>query len=210
MSRAPPCKVGLVRLCRRVCHEPRHGHPGSARREILRLYQRRADWSTSRVASAMWFTSRTRKTRKTPTARPCFLGGKSRPKYLVSPNFKIGLTTVGRQPGSQFSVHSESEGFQQSRWHVLVVLISAHPLLQLRRTLVFLRRNVQRLDDSLKRTRGENKRLDCFWLRKIAIHPMLPHNAPQRFLIRMLRPTPWSGTNFRFVFAALAIQRNHF
>src|SRR3989442_9040567 len=74
LSRAPPCTVGLVRLCRRVCHEPRHGHPGSARREILRLYQRRADWSTSRVASAMWFTSRTRKTTKTPTARPCFLG----------------------------------------------------------------------------------------------------------------------------------------
>jgi len=33
-------------------------------------------------------------TAKTPTARPCILG-KSRPKYFVSPNFKIGLTTIG-------------------------------------------------------------------------------------------------------------------
>jgi len=96
------------------------------------------------------------------------------------------LGVYGRVPGqprSRFSVHSESEGFQQSRWHVLVVLISPHPFLQLRRTLVFLRRNVQSLDDSLKRTRGENKRLDCFRLRKIAIHAMAPHNAPQTFLL---------------------------
>jgi len=35
-------------------------------------------------------------------------------------------------------LYEESKGFQQVRWNIFLVLVSAHPLLQLRRTSVFL------------------------------------------------------------------------
>jgi hypothetical protein len=66
-----------------------------------------------------------------------------------------------------FTVHLESECFQQFRWHVSVVFVSTHPLLQLRRTSVFLRRNPESCGNSLKRTWEENDWSDCFRLRKI-------------------------------------------
>jgi hypothetical protein len=39
----------------------------------------------------------------------------------------------------RLAVHPESECFEQCGWHVLVILVASHPLLQFRGILVFLR-----------------------------------------------------------------------
>src|SRR5438445_4692869 len=78
-------------------------------------------------------------------------------------------------------VYVKPKCLQQPRGHILVILVTAYPLLQLQRPFIFFWCDVQSLDDLLKRTREENKRLECFRLCKIAIYAVTPHTAPQKF-----------------------------
>src|SRR6266700_3591906 len=53
---------------------------------------------------------------------------------------------------SRFSVYVKSKCLQQSRGYILVILVTAYPLLQFERTLIFFWCDIQSLDDLLKRT----------------------------------------------------------
>ena len=93
---------------------------------------------------------------------------------------QIRLSPEVFRPLTALSVYLKSECFQQFGWYISVVFVLTHPLLQLRRTSVFVRRNVQCLDHLLKRIRGENN-WSASWFCKIAIYLTPPHHAPQHF-----------------------------